>query len=108
MSWHEYNPMNRKEWESSYDPKFHTSTKPVEARSVVPDSSTLPSKHWVKPRAPEGSETEKAAWVTDRTSWLKEQQPKHRHCLVMVNGTPTWVYLFKKRQAALLFKLTWG
>lgn len=95
----------RKGWESKYDPKF-TGGK-ASPTPTVPDVSTLPAKKWVKRRLPTDRE-EAFQFAEDCDAWLKEFKVKHQTCLVMLDGKPTWVHLFKKTKDALMFKLTWG
>ena len=98
----------RKAWESKYDPKYIKGTGARRADQVVPDVSSLPTKRWVAQRIPEGSVSERRQWAQDRDAWLVDQKLKYQTCLVLVDGEPTWVHLFKKVKDAMMFKLAWG
>lgn len=102
------NHYGRKDWESSYDPKYTKGTSNKSARSALPSVSSLPAKRWVKPRYPQGSKEEQVEHWADLNQWLLDNKVKQQKCQVAIDGNPTWVYLFKKPKDALMFKLTWG
>lgn len=99
------NNFGRKAWESRYDPKFTSSKAAPEAS--IPDVSSLPAKKWVKRRLPKDRD-EAFQFAEDCDAWLAENKVKYQTCLVLLDGEPTWVHLFKKTKDALMFKLTWG
>lgn len=102
-----YIPRYRKDWESSYDPKYTKGTGSKAPRMTPPDVSTLPEKRWVQPRFPKDPE-ESLTFSRDMKEWLTERKTKHQVCEVLIDGQGVMVYLFKKQNDALMFKLTWG
>ena len=102
-----YVPQYRKDWESSYDPKYTKGTGAKTPRPTPPDVKTLPAKRWVQPRFPKDPE-EALTFSGDMATWLAERKTKHQICEVLIEGRGVMVYLFKKQADALMFKLTWG
>lgn len=96
----------RKGWESKYDPKFSKGSGHT-PRRTPPDVNTLPANCWVKPRHPRETE-ERLQFSLDMNAWLTERKVKYQICEVMLDKSPMTVYLFKKANDALMFKLTWG
>jgi hypothetical protein len=100
------NHYGRKGWESKYDPKFTKGTA-YQPRRTPPDVSSLPERKWVEPRYPRDAE-ESLEFSRDMKAWLVDRKVKYQICEVMLDKRPATVYLFKKANDALMFKLTWG
>jgi hypothetical protein len=97
----------RKAWESKYDPKFHQKGGEITV-TKRPSTDSLPARKWVLPRNDEKTREERTVRRREMLTWLTGQKFKYQVCLVEIEGKEREVFLFKKENHALMFKLAWG